>query len=166
MVNHISELPSNSRIWIYQSDRPIEEETKKQIIKLTNDFLAQWAAHGKNLLAASEIKENHFLIIATDEQFNTASGCSIDSQFRFVQEIGVQYGIDFFKRSNLAFEKNGSIQLVDMKLIKTEIENRQISPDDIFFNNNIQTLAELSTEWKVKVNESWLKRYFTASESV
>ena len=166
MVNHISELPADSRIWIYQSDKPIEGGVKEQIKEMANGFLAQWVAHGQNLLAASEIKENHFLIIATDEKFNAASGCSIDSQFRFVQEIGAYYGIDFFKRSNLAFQKNGIIKLIDMKMIKSEIESKQINGHDTFFNNNVKTLSELSTNWKVKVNESWLKRYFPASETV
>ncbi len=166
MVDRISELPADSRIWIYQSDKPIEGDTKEKIKQLTDRFLSQWAAHGQDLLASSEIRENHFLIIAADEKFNAASGCSIDSQFRFIQEIGVQFGIDFFQRSNLAFEKNGSILLVDMKQIKSEIESGKISSNDTFFNNNVKTLAELSTDWKVKINESWLKRYFPASETV
>lgn len=163
MLQPISTFPRQSRIWIYQSDIDISVSNQEQIKRLTNQFLSTWAAHGQDLKASCDIKQGHFLIIVADENFNAASGCSIDSQFRFVQGIGKEFDIDFFKRSNLAFEKNGKIIFIDMKEIKAAIESGQIHADDTFFNNNVSTIDELSEKWRVKVDESWLKRYFTNS---
>lgn len=166
MVRNIDDLALSSRVWIYQSDRPLNSEEQTSIIETSRNFLAQWAAHGQDLTAAAEIRNEHFLIIAADEDFNAASGCSIDAQFRFVQEIGNQNTIDFFKRSNLAFLKNERVELIDMKALKTSISEGKIDSGDTFFDNTVKTLAELNEKWQVNANESWIKRYFPATETV
>ena len=166
MIASFEKLSSNSRIWIYQSNRPISGEEQIQILQKSAAFLKSWAAHGQDLLAAAEIIDDHFLVIATDESFNMASGCSIDTSFRFIQELGSAYSIDFFNRANLAFNLEGKVQLIDMKQLKGNIEEGNIQASSLFYDNSIRSLGELRNNWRVKAEESWLKRYFKAAESV
>lgn len=166
MLVSTSDLSSNSRVWIYQADRALTSDEQSIITSASNAFLKQWAAHGADLKAAAEIRFNHFLIIAADESFNQASGCSIDAQFRFVQELARDMNIDFFNRANLAFMIDEQVQLKDMKAIKSEISEGNVKAEDTFFDNTVKTIVELSTKWMVNANESWLKRYFPAVETV
>ena len=103
MLANFDNISDQARVWIYQADRPIGTEEKNVIIKDTEAFLSQWAAHGSALQAAGDLLFDHFLVICIDESFQMASGCSIDSSVRFVQELGQKLSIDFFKRTNAQF---------------------------------------------------------------
>jgi len=166
MLQTFTNLSPKARIWVYQSNRKITKEEQLEIKKRSELFLRSWAAHGQDLLASAEILNDYFFIIATDESFNMASGCSIDTSFRFVQELGAELQIDFFNRSNLAFLTDGTISMVDMKDLKAEITNGNITGQSEFFNNTIANKEELDSKWLVKAEESWLKRYFKAAENV
>ncbi len=166
MLANFDNISDQARVWIYQADRPIDTEEKNVIIKETEAFLSQWAAHGSALQAAGDLLFDHFLVICIDESFQMASGCSIDSSVRFVQELGQKLSIDFFKRTNLAFEVEHGIELIEMPQLKGQIEAGVVNPDSVFFDNNIQNKAQLVNQWRIKAGESWLKRYFKASLSV
>lgn len=166
MLTNFEQLSDRSRIWIYQADRPLTQREQSDILSALESFLEQWAAHGQALYASGTIAYDHFLIIATDEQFNLASGCSIDSSVRFVQEMSARFSVDFFNRMNLAFKEGDTIKLVPMAQIKEKAESGVINENTLFFQNTIQTKAELSTSWIVKSGESWLKRYFSAAKIV
>lgn len=166
MLSSFEKLSNASRVWIYQADRTLSSEDQMAILQAAEGFIQQWAAHGQALLASATIKYDHFLVIATDEGFNLASGCSIDSSFRFVQEIGAKLNINFFDRASLAFKKDNRIEFVQMNLLKSTIESGNISGDTLFFDNNLSTKSELENKWVVKAEESWLKRYFQTAKSV
>lgn len=165
MRKAFEELTDQSRIWIFQSKANFGEKSE-QIIVETDQFLQKWAAHGAQLMASCTIEFDQFLIIAIDEDFNMASGCSIDSMTRFVQELAARHNLDLFDRSKLAFLKNDEVVLVDMKEVKGLVNQGFFNNQTQFFNNNIQTKAQLKSEWLVKPEESWLKRYFQAAKSV
>ncbi len=166
MLTPFEQLSANSRIWIYQADRVINNKEQQDILTKSEAFIGQWAAHGQSLLASSQVLHDHFLVIATDEKFHMASGCSIDSSFRFVQELGGSLNINFFERTNLAFLIDGNVELVKMNALKEAIANGIVTDTTLFFNNNIGTVSELQEKWIVKASESWLKRYFNPTVSV
>ena len=166
MLAKFDRISENARVWIYQADRAISDEEKALIDQELQRFLGQWAAHGSALQAAGDVLHQHFLIICIDESFQMASGCSIDSSVRFVQELGQKLGIDFFQRTNLAFALDGNIELVAMAQLKAAVEQGKVTADSLFFDNNIQSKSQLAGQWQIKAGESWLKRYFKASLSV
>lgn len=165
MRKAFEELSDKSRIWIFQSTMPLGEKSE-QILEEADQFLQQWAAHGAALMASSTIEYDHFLIIATDEDFNMASGCSIDSMTRFVQELAQRHQLNLFDRSKLAFLKGGEVLQIDMKSIKDKVAQGYFDSQMLFFNNNISTKSQLQNEWLVKPEESWLRRYFQSAKSV
>ena len=166
MLAPFEKLSLRSRIWIYQANRSLSDTEQRTILKSADSFVQQWAAHGQSLLASATVLYDHFFIIATDENFNMASGCSIDSSFRFVQESGSHLNIDFFQRTNLAFLVDNKVELIQMNALKQAIEDGRISEETSFFDNNIHTKSELETQWIVNAGESWLKRYFQTTKSV
>ena len=166
MLTPFEELKPQSRIWIYQADRRIDNEDQQAMLNSSEKFIQEWAAHGQSLLASACVMHNQFLVIATDENFNLASGCSIDSSFRFVQGLGNEMSYDFFQRTNLAFYINQEVKLVSLSNLKKEIAEGNIDNNTLFFDNNINTKAELHEKWIVNAGESWLKRYFQVTPNV
>jgi len=86
MFVEYQDLPSNSRVWVYQSEREFTSKELEFISEKAIDFIEKWTKHGSNLKGSFTIKYNQFLVLAVDEGFNNVSGCSIDSSVRFVHE--------------------------------------------------------------------------------
>ena len=166
MLASFEQMSPNSRIWVYQSDRSITTAEKGEMMVSLESFLKQWAAHGSDLQASAIILHNYFMVICIDESFQMASGCSIDSMVRFVQELGQQMNINFFERTNLAFNTESGVQLIKLNDLKNSIAAGTVTAASAFFENTVQTKGQLENEWLTKAGESWLKRYFKAALSV
>lgn len=160
MTSDFDTLSKNSRIWVYQGNRKLTSQEQKVCLERVESFLREWAAHGNALKASASVRHDFFLIIGTDESFNMASGCSINTQVRFVQQLSFDLGIDFFQRTNIAFLIDKQIELVPLSQIKSEIEKGRISTQTLFFDNTIQTKSQLVNNWCVEAGKTWLNRYF------
>ena len=72
-------LPEESKIWIYQSNRKFSDAEFSEIEMALQSFLEGWAAHGTSLESSYQLKYNRFIIIAVNQDVQAATGCSIDS---------------------------------------------------------------------------------------
>ncbi len=162
MYISFEQIPSSARIWIYQANRTITDNELNEIENTLKPAVSQWAAHGASLLASVKVLYNRFVVIALDENQNEASGCSIDASTRWFKDLSNRLNIDFFDRSQ-AYLDGEEIKTFSIFQPKKAIESGLISPDTIIFvnNNNIHTLSDLSSHWKVKASESYLKRFFS-----
>src|SRR6218665_1885429 len=167
MYISFEQIPQSARIWVYQANRTLTDVEVGEIENVLKPAVSQWAAHGASLLASVKVLHNRFVVIALDENQNEASGCSIDASGRWFKELGNRYAIDFFDRSQAYIDDN-EIKTFSIFQPKKAIESGLISSDTIIFvnNNNIHTLADLSTQWKVKASESYLKRFFNQVDSL
>lgn len=141
-------LHSESKVWIYTSDRELTETEVDLLQKETNLFVRDWAAHGTGLKADGLVYKNRFLILAVDETNVHASGCSIDSSVKFIKSIGNQLSVDFFNRMNLMVDNGSdSLQSVHVSDLKNHL-------GDKVFNPMITSLKELRNEWLIPVDQS------------
>src|SRR5688500_17406749 len=74
-------LPSNARVWVFASDRPLVLGEADVQLAEVDRFLDQWKAHGAPLRSASEWREDRFLAIGGDPTAQQASGDSIGGTF-------------------------------------------------------------------------------------
>ena len=160
MLVNFKDLPESARVWIYQSDKTLESNQIDYLREQAEVFCNQWSAHSTPLKSAYKILHNKFLVLAVDEGFNTASGCSIDSSVRFVKGIEQQLGLNFFDRTQVAFLIDDNVYTTGLHTIKDEISSGKIEPETLTFNLQAQNLAEFQNNWLVPAQESWMKRYF------
>ena len=80
-------LPLESKIWIYQSNRRFTDNELNKIDAELQSFVESWAAHGTGLEASYVLKYNRFIILAVNQETQMATGCSIDKSVSFIQEI-------------------------------------------------------------------------------
>ena len=157
------EMPDNARIWIYQADRPLSKPEEAFIKEQTDLFLQDWAAHGAGLHASFTILYSQFLIIAVDEAMVRASGCSIDKQVRFIQELEKELLLNFMDRTKVAFLQadpaDNAVVTTTLTEIKNKVADGQIHPKTLTFNNLVQTKGQLEEGWIIAAEDSWLKRY-------
>lgn len=151
---------NNSRVWIYQSSRLFTLSEALEIEELLNKFTAEWQSHGAEVDAYGNLFFGQFIVLMADESRAGVSGCSTDSSVRFIKNLGEQFKIDFFARTNLAFVVKEKIQLLPLNQLGYALENNFIDGDTLYFNNLVQTKKKLETEWIVPVKASWLAKRF------
>lgn len=153
-------LPEDSRIWIYPSNRKFSEEEVAEIEKDLGKFLNNWSAHGSELEASFVIKYNRFIIIALNQEVHPATGCSIDSSVAFIQNLEQKYSVDLLDKMNVSFKQGEFITYKTLIDFKKLAKDKSVSEHTIVFNNLVNTIEEWKENWEVPANESWHSRFF------
>ena len=160
MIIDFDVISNESRVWIYQSNRTLSPKEITEIELKIKNFLISWTAHGSDLETSFIIKYSRFIIISLNESFNMATGCSIDSSVRFIQELEKHYSISLLDKMNVSYRHGEFIAYKPLIEFKKMIKNRSISKNTIVFNNLINNKSEFLNNWEVPIEESWHNRFF------
>lgn len=151
-------LAAHSRLWIFQSDRKLNEADQAFIHQELKQFIQGWASHGNELYGEHQILYDYFLLIGADESKSPTSGCSIDALTRKIKAIGESRSIDFFNRLNTVYEDPSTqMHLVGMDELKLLLSDQKISENTIVYNNLINKVGDLENQWRVPLKQSWHK---------
>jgi hypothetical protein len=153
-------LENSARIWVHQAGRRFTEAEKNTISEILLAFTQQWAAHGTPLKTSFKIFYDQFIVLAADESFEQASGCSIDGSMRTIQQVDKQFNLSLLDRTKVAFYKDPILVVSQSDLLKT-LEQGIWKDETLMFNNVLNTKGELATGWIVPANQTWLKRYLS-----
>ena len=160
MLVAFEELPESARVWIYQSDKGLDIKQIEIISEQANRFCDQWAAHSTPLKSSFKVLHEKFVVLAVDEGFNNASGCSIDSSVNFIKSLENQLGLNFFDRTQVAFLIDDNIYTTELQSIKNDINLGKIERNTLTFNLQAQNIAEFQEKWLMPAEDSWMKKYF------
>lgn len=153
-------LPEESRIWIYPSNRKFSDEEIAEIEKDLEDFINNWSAHGTALEASFTIKYSRFIIIAINQEVHQATGCSIDASVAFIQSLEQKYNVDLLDKMNVSFKQGEFITYKPLLDFKKLAKDKSVSENTIVFNNLVNTIEEWKENWEVPASESWHSRFF------
>lgn len=154
----LNTLPPNSKVWVYQCNRPLTESEKEIITQLGIQFIAQWSAHGASLKASFDIVYNRFIVLAVDEEQALASGCSIDKSVKFIKELEQQFNLNLFDRLQVAYRNGNDIVSCSLSAFEKLAEQGLVNQNTVVFNNMVTTKHGLDTEWEVPLKQSWQSR--------
>jgi hypothetical protein len=158
MVIEFDELSDESRLWIYQIDRDVNESEEQELLNDVKVFLKDWTAHGSKLAASAKIIQHRILIIAADESYSSASGCSIDSQVAFLRELQLKMDIDLFSRNTIFYRDEDEFKTMELNEFKHQIAMGKLSDETLFYNTTIHKKEQLKDSFIIPVKESWLMR--------
>ncbi|OIQ16591.1 MAG: ABC transporter ATPase [Flavobacterium sp. MedPE-SWcel] len=153
-------LPENSRVWIYQSNRKFSDEEITKLEEALKTFTENWAAHGTGLEASFVVKYSRFIILAVNQENQSATGCSIDASVHFIQELEKEYDVVLLDKMNVTFKLGEHIAHKSLIDFKKMAKNRAVSANTIVFNNLVNTVGEWQDFWEVPAGESWHSRFF------
>ncbi|CAM1353244.1 ABC transporter ATPase [Tenacibaculum insulae] len=159
MFTEYTNLPNNSRVWVYQADREFTIEEVEYICAKAILFIDSWTRHGDDLKGSFTIKYNQFLALAVDESFNNVSGCSIDASVRFVKELEKELNLDLMNKMNVSFKDGENINTVKLPDFQQFAKEQKITSKTIVFNNMINTKEDFDNNWEVTADKSWHKRF-------
>ncbi len=141
------DLPNDSKVWLYLADRKLDSTETFFVEEKIGLFVQNWTAHNKQLHAEGTLLFNQYIILAVDEQVESASGCSIDSSVRMVKSLSHELGVDFFNRMNVLGFVNNEWKTLNY----FDATNKGL----IYLNPLVQNLGELRGNWVV--NDEILK---------
>ncbi|MEX2350071.1 MAG: ABC transporter ATPase [Flavobacteriaceae bacterium] len=160
MLVSFENLPDDSRIWIYQSNRKFSDEEVKTIEKRLSEFLTEWTAHGASLEAGFEIRHQRFIVIGLNQANASASGCSIDASVHFIQQLEKELEVDLLDKMNVTYYTGEYLAFKPLNEFKAMAKAKAISKNTVVFNNLVNTKEEYLENWEVPAVDSWHSRFF------
>ena len=153
MLVDFNEISNDSRIWIYSSDKKLSPDQEKYISSKVSNHINNWQAHNNPLKASVAIFENYFIIVALDESFAKASGCSIDTLQNLIQQLEVDLKLSLLNRMNIYIKDKDEIRCIPL----SDLMNYANS-DTLFYDLTVNYKKALITYLK-PIKNSWCKSY-------
>lgn len=160
MLVPFENLPLESKIWIYQSNRKFSDEEFAEIETALQSFIENWASHGKSLEASYQLKYNRFIILAVNQEVQNATGCSIDASVQFIQDLEQQYKVDLLDKMNVTFKLGDHVAHKTLLDFKKMAKDKAVTENTIVFNNLVNTIEDWNDNWEVPAGDSWHSRFF------
>ncbi len=159
MLVDFNTLPNTARVWVYQASRTFSEIELSQIKEEVEAFIEEWTAHGADLKAGYEVKYKRFIVLAIDQSFNSASGCSIDASVHFIQTLEKKYDVLLLDKMNVSYKQGEFIAYKPLVDFKKMAKQKSVSANTIVFNNLVTNKLEYLEHWEVPASESWHSRF-------
>ena len=148
-------LPLDSKIWIFQSQRNFSAEEIIEIEQILDNFMKEWNAHGAALTSAYAIPYDRFIVIAVDENKAQASGCSIDSMTRIIKTLEEKHQFGLLNRMLVSYQLEGEIITLPLNEFKQKVKNNEIPMEASVFHNGLTSLEAFENGWELPLSESW-----------
>ena len=160
MYVNFDNLPDNSRVWIYQSNRTFSKTELDSISGDLSEFLSGWTAHNQELEAGFTLPYNRFIILGLNQEKTNASGCSIDSSVHFILELEKKLDLILLDKMNVTFKQGDYLTHKSLEDFKKMAKEKSINKSTIVFNNLVDTVEAYKKLWEVPVKDSWHRRFF------
>ena len=149
MLVDFNTTADQSRIWIYAAEQKLTQDQENHILKVISAHLQNWEAHKVPLTAGVTILENRFIVVALDESENGASGCSIDTLQKLIQNLEKELSVSLLNRMNVFCKIEDEVLCIPSFKLST-VANK----DTLFYDLTILTKSDLNSYLKL-ISEGW-----------
>jgi hypothetical protein len=158
MTVSFDQLPQDTRVWVYTANRLLTNEEVLFVETQMKQFTAEWSSHGNPLNAASCVFDQSIIVIAVENGWNDASGCSIDKSVGVLKHIEKELNVSFFDRMVLLYREheNDSILFIGLNKLKMGIKEGVYSSKGFFVNTQSSVLEHVKTSPWSPIENSWL----------
>ena len=159
MLVNFEDLPEESKVWIYPSNRKFYPNEISEIEVKLKGFVENWKQKDDNFKASYRFLYNRFLIIVADDENVTLTNTDIDLSVSFILELQKMYNVELLDRMNICFKQGDYIQYKELKDFKKLLKNRAVTGKTIIFDNLIISKTDLENHWEVPIEDSWYNRF-------
>jgi hypothetical protein len=160
-VVDFSALPSNARVWVFASDKPLTGRDADALLAEVDRFLAQWKAHGAPLRSAREWRDDRFLAIGVDPTAEQASGCSIDGLFRGLRDLEKSLGTQLVGGGRVFYrDATGRSQTASRKDVAAKIR-----PETPVYDTSVTDARAYREGFVREASDTWVRSLLTTQAS-
>ncbi|HET7275196.1 MAG TPA: hypothetical protein VFI91_08430 [Longimicrobiaceae bacterium] len=160
----LNQFPDDARLWVFASPAALSESQSTALLARVDSFLDQWHAHGAAVVGARDWRNEHFLLVASDERATGVSGCSIDSLYLTLKQAESELGVTLLDSSPVWYrDAAGEIANVPRTEFRRLAKEGAVDEDTIVFDNTVNTVgALLAGGWERPMRDSWHGKAFSA----
>lgn len=149
-------LPDSARVWVFASDRPLDDNAASRLLGEVDRFLAHWQAHGHPLDGARDWRYGRFLTIAVDQTTAGASGCSIDGLYRALRALQDALGTNLLAGGVLHYrDAAGDVTAVSRAEFAARAANGEITRDTVVFDLSVDALGNWRERFETPASAGW-----------
>ena len=149
-------LPDDARCWIFGASASIDDIDDQRLLAAVDGFLLQWKAHGAPLTASRDWCDEHFLVIAVDQNQEGASGCSIDGLFRTLKGLETAIGASLVEGGLVYFrDPLGLVHAVARDDFQLLVKHGEVNADTKVFDTTLTILGDYRTKFERRAKDSW-----------
>ena len=159
-MRNLLAFPDESRVWIYQADRPFDDADMVSINEEIDRFCEQWTSHNKELRALGGVMHDQFVVLVVDETHSSTSGCSIDKSVAFVKSLELKYNRKLLDRDKVAWlDENEQIHTMPLSGLQEALKAGKINNETKVFDNLVANRKDYISRWTVPLSNSWMKKF-------
>lgn len=149
-------LPDNSRIWVFGSARPLDDNESTRLLGEVDRFLEHWQAHGHPLFSGRDWRDDRFLTVAVDQTTAGASGCSIDGLYRALGALERALGTALVGGATVFYrDPSGEVQGVTRGEFQERARAGAIGRETMVFDLTVETLGEWRERFEQPARLGW-----------
>lgn len=150
------QLPDDARLWVFAASDPVVGPDAAHLLGTVDEYLDQWAAHGRPLICARDWRDDRFLAVAVDEASAGASGCSIDALFRILQKLQGSLGTSLVGGSRLFYRAgDGVVHMVERGDFGRRRAAGELGDDTPVFDTSATTVGAYRDGFERPLASSW-----------
>lgn len=157
-MQKIDNLSDQSKVWIYQSNRPFTSEEVTKLRPILADFATKWVSHNQQLKALGEVYHDQFIVLMVDESLAGASGCSIDSSVHFMKRVEEAFQINLFDRMSFTYKDGDRIKIAPREEFARLYAGGGINDETLVFDTLVKTKKDFQEQLLKPLGQSWHKR--------
>ena len=146
----------SARLFVYTAYETLSPNELSSFSNDLSNFISAWKAHGTHLNSSFMFIANRVLLIVVDEEDQTATGCSIDSLNRFLQNTKYDWFTrNFVLHNSNSNDLNSQWKVTDLQDFHSKCKSGEISLEEYVLNTSVLTLADARQNMVQTVSESW-----------
>jgi hypothetical protein len=157
-VNY-KDLPEDSKVWIYPSNRKFHTHEITEIEEKVKKFVENWKSDDENFKASYRFLYNRFIILIADHITTPLLTKDIDASVQLILELQQTYEVQLLDKMNVCFKQGEYVQYKELKDFKKLVKNKAVTAKTIIFDNLITTKEDLENFWEVAIEDSWYNRF-------
>lgn len=149
-------LPDTARVWVFGSQRQLDDDDAARLLTAVEGFLVRWHAHGAPLLNGYDWRDGRFLTIAVDQSATGASGCSIDGLYRSLRDVEEALDTSILG-GGLVFYRDaeGTVQGVARPEFRALAADGGVGRDTPVFDLSVESLGEWRERFEAPAHDGW-----------
>ena len=156
-------LPDDARVWVFGTDRPLDDNAAARLLAEVDRFLTHWHAHGHPLSCARSWRDDRFLTIAVDQRPAGASGCSIAGLYRARRALEGALDARLLGGGEIFYrDANGEVAVASRAEFAELGARGAVTSDTHVFDLAIETLGEWRERFEAPAHAGWHGRLLAA----
>jgi hypothetical protein len=160
-----NQMPPSARAWVYTSSKILTSVEAHLLVERLTPFLAEWSSHGTPLKAACQVMDQAIVVVAVENGFEAASGCSIDKCVRLLKDLEQELQLSLLDRLRVVYKAFdlAPIQVWTLAEFKKRLATGEISTEGMVVDTQVATVGELKGNLWQGLKDSWLARFLPST---